>query len=107
MTVPDRGGQDAFMRTRLLTALAVGTVLLTASPAVADDHYPEGERCGAYVLRGDPKLYWKHCTSGRDGLKVKADVKWAMDRTYCVAANTKRSLGDANRIRKVTIEGRC
>ncbi len=65
------------------------------------------ERCGAYVLRGDPKLYWKHCTSGRDGLKVKADVKWAMDRTYCVAANTKRSLGDANRIRKVTIEGRC
>lgn len=102
------------MRTRLLAALAAaglvaGTLALAAGPAQAAGRWPEGERCGAFVYpwpRND-FVQWKHCTSGRDGVKLKVDLVHAFDRTVCVGPNRIKSVASIYGTRKVKIIGRC
>ncbi|MGW4800189.1 hypothetical protein ACWEPC_48005 [Nonomuraea sp. NPDC004297] len=89
-------------------ALAVCTSMLTTGPADAATKWPRGERCGAFVDRPYYDfVLWKHCTSGRSGVKIKADLKQAFDRTYCVRPNQIKSIGAVSGVRKATIVGRC
>ncbi|MBF8191884.1 hypothetical protein ITP53_40640 [Nonomuraea sp. K274] len=101
------------MRERILVgvaaiAIAAGTLMVTMGPADAARKWPVGERCGPFVYNpnGFAGVYWKHCTSGRQGVKLEIDVWHAFDRTVCVPANRIKAIGSQVDTRKARILGR-